>query len=293
MRPGQRDAVVGAGAAADLVEDHQAARRRVVEDVRRLGHLHHERALAAAQLVAGADAREDAVGQADRRLLAPARSCPSGPSASAAPTWRMNVTFAGHVRPGDEPEQCRRPAPSVDVVGHERPRRQRLVEDRMPAVARSPAPARRPAPAGSTAATRPARPAPPARRASASTSAGLQQPGRLRRRPARAGRRNSSYSRCWIFSSAVEDLLLVLLQLRRDVALGVLERLLALVVGRDLGGVGVRDLDVVAEDLVEADLEAGDAGAGDLLGLEAGDPLLAAAWRSRAARPARRRSRGG
>ena len=36
------------------------------------------------------------------------------------------------------------------------------------------------------------------------------------------------------------------------------------------------DLDVVAEDLVEADLEAGDAGPADLLGLEPGDPRLAA-----------------
>ena len=73
-----------------------------------------------------------------------------------------------------------------------------------------------------------------------------------------------------------EDLLLVLLQLRRDVALGVLDRLLADVVGGDLLAVGVGDLDVVAEDLVEADLQVGNAGPLGLLGLVAGDPLLAA-----------------
>ena len=73
-----------------------------------------------------------------------------------------------------------------------------------------------------------------------------------------------------------EDLFLVLLQLRRDVALGVLDRLLADVVVGDLLAVGVGDLDVIAEDLVEADLERGDAGPLDLLGLVAGDPLLAA-----------------
>ena len=78
-RPGERDAVEGAGAAADLVEDHQAARRRVVEDVRRLGHLDHERALAAAQLVAGADAGEDPVDDADPRLLRRDERCRSGP----------------------------------------------------------------------------------------------------------------------------------------------------------------------------------------------------------------------
>src|SRR5262249_18313674 len=46
-RPGERDAVEGAGAAADLIEDDQAARGGVVEDVRGLGHLDHERALPA------------------------------------------------------------------------------------------------------------------------------------------------------------------------------------------------------------------------------------------------------
>ena len=88
--------------------------------------------------------------------------------------------------------------------------------------------------------------------------------------------RNSAYSSSLAFSSAVEHLLLVLLQLRRDVALGVLDRLLADVVGGDLLAVGVGDLDVVAEDLVEADLQVGDAGPLGLLGLVAGDPLLAA-----------------
>ena len=107
---------------------------------------------------------------------------------------------------------------------------------------------------------------------------------------------NSSYSSSHGSLLGREDLLLVLLQLRRDVALGVLDRLLADVVGGDLAlalRLGVRDLDVVAEDLVEADLEARDAGAADLLGLELGDPRLAAAGSLRAARRARRDSRRG
>ncbi len=74
-----------------------------------------------------------------------------------------------------------------------------------------------------------------------------------------------------------QDFLFVLLQFGRDVALGVLERLLALVIARDLGGVRVRDLDVVAENPVEADLEGVDAGALDFVRLKAGDPFLAAA----------------
>ena len=40
--PRQAQPVEGAGAAADLVEDHQAAAGGVVEDVRGFGHLHHE-----------------------------------------------------------------------------------------------------------------------------------------------------------------------------------------------------------------------------------------------------------
>src|SRR6266404_7274795 len=72
-----------------------------------------------------------------------------------------------------------------------------------------------------------------------------------------------------------EDFFLVLLQVRRDVALGVLERLLALVVGRDLMGVCVRDLNVVAEYLVEADPQTVNAGPRDFLGLKVGDPFLA------------------
>ncbi len=66
--PGERDAVVRARAAADLVENHQAPRGGRVEDAGRLRHLDHERALPFAQLVAGADAGENAVGDADPRV---------------------------------------------------------------------------------------------------------------------------------------------------------------------------------------------------------------------------------
>ena len=62
-------AVERARAAADLVEDHQAALGGVVEDVGGLGHLDHEGGLAGVQLIAGADAREEAIDQADRRAL--------------------------------------------------------------------------------------------------------------------------------------------------------------------------------------------------------------------------------
>ena len=67
--PREAQAVERARAAADFVEDHQAARRGVVQNVRGLAHLHHERGLPARQIVAGADAGEDAVHQIDARVL--------------------------------------------------------------------------------------------------------------------------------------------------------------------------------------------------------------------------------
>ena len=72
-----------------------------------------------------------------------------------------------------------------------------------------------------------------------------------------------------------EDLLFVLLERRRDEALAAGNRLLAVVVGRHRVQVRLRDLDVVAEDAVVADLERGDAGARALPLLHLGDHLLA------------------
>ena len=166
-------------------------------------------------------------------------------------------------------------APATRVVGHERPFRLEDVEHRMPAVDDLAAPARRRSPAGSSSAAGPARPAPPARRA------GPARPPWPASAGAAAATAVAQLQEQLVFQLlrllvGREHLLFVFLQLRRDVALGVLDRLLADVVGGDLVAVGVGDLDVVAEDLVEADLEVGDAGPLDLLGLVAGDPLLAA-----------------
>jgi hypothetical protein len=60
-RPGDRESVEGAGAAPDLVEDHEALARGVREDLGGLAHLDHEGGLAAREPVRGADPCEDAV----------------------------------------------------------------------------------------------------------------------------------------------------------------------------------------------------------------------------------------
>ena len=72
---------------------------------------------------------------------------------------------------------------------------------------------------------------------------------------------------------------LVLLQLGRDEALAAGDRLLAHVVGRHQPQVRAADLDVVAEDAVEAHLERADPGARALPLLDRGDRLAAAAAR--------------
>ena len=74
-----------------------------------------------------------------------------------------------------------------------------------------------------------------------------------------------------------ENLPLAVVELGRRVALGVLHRLLADVVGRHLRGVVPPHLEEEAEDAVEADLQRRDPGARDLLRLIGRDPRLPAA----------------
>ena len=84
--PGEAQAVEGRGAAADLVEDDEAARRGGVQDVGGLLHLDHEGRLAARDVVGGADAREDAVDDRQLGARAPARTIRPAPSGRAAPS---------------------------------------------------------------------------------------------------------------------------------------------------------------------------------------------------------------
>ena len=101
--PGEREAVVGAGAAADLVEDDEAARGGGVEDAGGLGHLDHERALAAGELVAGADAGEDAIGDADGGAAGRDEAAHLGHERQQRDLADVGA-FAGHVGAGDEEE---------------------------------------------------------------------------------------------------------------------------------------------------------------------------------------------
>ena len=198
-RPGQRHAVVGARAAADLVQDHQAPRRGRVQDPGRLDHLDHERALAAGQFVAGADAGEDPVGHADRRLLRRHEAADLGHQRDQCHLADVRA-LAGHVGTGDQAGSCprrrRRPyrwaRTSRRRSAHRAPDGGRR---------RSSAPARRPSSAGNSRAAGPARPAPPARRAAPARRPSLQSRAVAAATSSRSSQ-NKSYSSSCDFSSA-------------------------------------------------------------------------------------------
>ena len=135
-----------------------------------------------------------------------------------------------------------------------------------------------------------ARPAPPARRASASARASAPSAAsvRLQRVEQLLVEQLLARQRALLRR---QRLVLEGLELGRDVALGVLQRLAALVVGRHLVGLALRDLDVEAVHLVELHAQVGDAGARALARLELEQEGVAVLRRCRAARRARRRSR--
>ena len=100
-RPGQRQAVVGGGAAADFIHQHRAVLGGVVQDVGGFGHLHHEGRTAGSQIVRRADAGEDAIHRADGGL--------GGRHVTADVRHQHNQrrlphigAFTAHVRAGDD-----------------------------------------------------------------------------------------------------------------------------------------------------------------------------------------------
>ena len=67
--PGDGEAVEGGGAAADFVEQHQALRRGEIQNRGDFAHFHQKGGAAAREIVGGADAREDAIGDGQARLF--------------------------------------------------------------------------------------------------------------------------------------------------------------------------------------------------------------------------------
>ena len=98
-----RKPVDRAGAAPDLVDQQQAALRRAAQDVRRLGHLDVEGRLSRGQVVARADAREDAVDDAERRRLGGHERADLREDHDQRGLAQVG-RLAAHVRPGQQDE---------------------------------------------------------------------------------------------------------------------------------------------------------------------------------------------
>jgi hypothetical protein len=101
--PGDRQPVIGRRAAPDLVEDHQAPRRRLREDRGGLDHLDHEGRPPARQIVRRADAAEQAVDEAHFRAARGDEAAGLGEHNDQR-RLAQEGRFAAHVRPGDQPQ---------------------------------------------------------------------------------------------------------------------------------------------------------------------------------------------
>ena len=113
-RPGDRQPVEGRGAAPDLVEDHEGPRAGLVEDGRRLHHLDHEGRTPPGKVVGGAHAAEQAVDDADMGALRRHERTHLGEDGDQR-VLPQKRALSRHVGPGDEPQ----PAVFLSVADRE------------------------------------------------------------------------------------------------------------------------------------------------------------------------------
>ena len=67
--PCYRDAVIGGSTTSQFVEEHQRARRYIIQNVSSLSHLHHKGRLSQRDIVAGSHTGEDLIHQTYSRTL--------------------------------------------------------------------------------------------------------------------------------------------------------------------------------------------------------------------------------
>ena len=212
-------------------------------------------------------------------------------SSAICATCRMYVDLPAMFGPVIS-TSCSAPGSSRQSFGTKLPARQHRLDHRDAARRRARARARRRRPAGSSRAA-------PRRRRATRTHRAPRAPhppprsSRRPRRPPRTSARNSSASRDGERLLGGQHLLLELGELGRHVALAGRDRLLADVVRRHLREVRLRDLDVVTEHAVVADLEVRDAAVLLLARLDREDLVLAAVGEAPALVDRSRRSRRG
>ena len=266
-------AVVGRGAAADLVHQHQAVGRAGRENGGGFGHFHHEGGAAARQIVGRADAGEDAVDLADAR--AGRRHEAAGARQQRDQRDLSHIgRFTAHVGAGDEQHAARRVQPAAvgreafdGVLDHRMAARVDIDVGLLGQLGRHPVVAARV----------------------------LGQRGQR----VQFGQRRGVGQRAHVFGQHVQQLLeqpflarqravlrrqhLVFpgLELGRDVALGVLQRLAAAVVLGHLGGLALGHFDIEAVDAVEFHAQVADAGALALAGFQLQQEVAAVGGRPR------------
>ena len=250
----QREAVVGAGAAADLVHQHQTAGRGVVQDVGGFGHLHHEGRAPGGQLVGGADAGKDAVHGADARGAGGHVAAHVGEQHDQRNLAHVG-RFAAHVGAGDDEQAPVRVEAQIvwdeglvqRVFDHGMAARLDL-EPRLVGQLRL-APVERQRPFGE---------------AGEHVQRGDGGHGFLQRSQFAGEFREQGFEERLLPHqrplARAQHLVLEALQLLGDVALGALERLAPGVLGRNALGVAAPQLDVVAVHTVVAHFERGDTG---------------------------------
>ena len=116
--PGDGQAVEGRRAAPDLVQDDQRAVAGLVQDGRRLHHLHHEGRAAARQIVGRTHAAVEPVHHPDVRALRRHETAHLGQHGDQR-VLAQEGRFTGHVRAGQQPQPVVRS--EVAVVGDEGP----------------------------------------------------------------------------------------------------------------------------------------------------------------------------
>ena len=257
--PGDGEAVEGGGAAADFVEEDQAGRRGVMEDGGDLAHFDEEGGAAAGKIIAGADAGEDAVGDGKACLARGNEGTHLGHQDDQGGLAEVGG-FAAHVGAGDE-EKLLAAGLEAEIVGNEALALlfEQFLDDGMAAGDDEEFAGGIEFGAGVVAVGG------QLGEGSEDVELGNGGGGLAEARGLRGdGGAEIDEELALDFEDALvggEDFALVFLEFGRGEALGVDEGLLALVIGGGVGEIGLGDFDVVAEDLVEADLEGIDAGA--------------------------------
>ena len=268
--PGDREPVVGARAAPDLVQDHERSLGRAAKDGGRFHHFDHEGALTAGEVIARPDPRVHAIDDAD----------PGAPGGDEPPGLghdhrKRRLTHGGrlprHVRPGEEHE-ARGLGVQLDRIGDEAVFGRVAFDGGVAAVFEEERPAGIDIGTDIAAAVRDLR----QRRARVDGRDDPGQPVKTRRLLADRfaqveERRRLERARPFV---GVQDAVLELRELGRDESFAVRDGLLANVVVGDGVELGFGDLDVVPEDPRELDLERADAGAFSFAALEVEDDVF-------------------